>query len=363
MPGNSQRRGRRVTPKKGAAEGTGGKNRARAHGPRPDPARRRAALAQGLLGRREAARAAPPGSRRRSAARRPPRAARPRSASPGTKDTTWQGRRSRHRRRAAATPAARPGGRPARGSRRAASPTPAEGRPGAAGRPQPGGRGAAHARARRPRSTWRTASTSTTGSRRSSRTAGDRGIADARGQPGRAGPDDRRRAAPGHRPAGAAVRVRAVRRPARRRRWSRRAPLLVALDGVTDPRNLGAVDPLGGRVRRAGRLPARAPGRRHDRDRLAHQRRRGRPGADRPGHQPDPGAEGVPGGGLHRRRPGRRRRRPSLYDLEAAVGPLVVVVGSEGRGLSRLVGETCDLRVSIPMVSEVESLNAASPPR
>ena len=39
-----------------------------------------------------------------------------------------------------------------------------------------------------------------------------------------------------------------------------------------------------------------------------------------------------------------------LYDLEAAVGPLVVVVGSEGRGLSRLVGETCDLRVSIPMV-------------
>ena len=38
-----------------------------------------------------------------------------------------------------------------------------------------------------------------------------------------------------------------------------------------------------------------------------------------------------------------------LYDLEAAVGPLVVVVGSEGRGLSRLVGETCDLRVSIPM--------------
>jgi 23S rRNA (guanosine2251-2'-O)-methyltransferase len=48
-----------------------------------------------------------------------------------------------------------------------------------------------------------------------------------------------------------------------------------------------------------------------------------------------------------------------LYDLEIAVGPLVVVVGSEGRGLSRLVGETCDLRVSIPMTSEVESLNAS----
>jgi 23S rRNA (guanosine2251-2'-O)-methyltransferase len=48
-----------------------------------------------------------------------------------------------------------------------------------------------------------------------------------------------------------------------------------------------------------------------------------------------------------------------LYQLEAAVGPLLVVVGSEGRGLSRLVGETCDLRVSIPMASTVESLNAS----
>jgi len=49
----------------------------------------------------------------------------------------------------------------------------------------------------------------------------------------------------------------------------------------------------------------------------------------------------------------------SLYDLEVAVGPLVVVVGSEGRGMSRLVGQTCDLRVRIPMSSEVESLNAS----
>jgi 23S rRNA (guanosine2251-2'-O)-methyltransferase len=49
----------------------------------------------------------------------------------------------------------------------------------------------------------------------------------------------------------------------------------------------------------------------------------------------------------------------TVYDLELAVGPLVVVVGSEGRGLSRLVGETCDLTVSIPTSSEVESLNAS----
>jgi 23S rRNA (guanosine2251-2'-O)-methyltransferase len=47
-----------------------------------------------------------------------------------------------------------------------------------------------------------------------------------------------------------------------------------------------------------------------------------------------------------------------LPDLDLADGPLVVVVGSEGNGLSRLVAETCDQLVSIPMVSSLESLNA-----
>ncbi len=49
----------------------------------------------------------------------------------------------------------------------------------------------------------------------------------------------------------------------------------------------------------------------------------------------------------------------SLDDLDVAADPLVVVVGSEGRGLSRLVGETCDLTVSIPMAGPAESLNAS----
>ena len=49
----------------------------------------------------------------------------------------------------------------------------------------------------------------------------------------------------------------------------------------------------------------------------------------------------------------------SLAELEAATDPLVLVVGSEGRGLSRLVGETCDLTVSIPMAEGAESLNAS----
>jgi len=41
-----------------------------------------------------------------------------------------------------------------------------------------------------------------------------------------------------------------------------------------------------------------------------------------------------------------------------AEGPLVVVVGAEGGGLTRLVRETCDQVVSIPMAGAVESLNA-----
>lgn len=49
----------------------------------------------------------------------------------------------------------------------------------------------------------------------------------------------------------------------------------------------------------------------------------------------------------------------ALTDVaEVADGPLVVVVGAEGGGLSRLVTETCDRIVSIPMANAVESLNA-----
>lgn len=49
----------------------------------------------------------------------------------------------------------------------------------------------------------------------------------------------------------------------------------------------------------------------------------------------------------------------SLGDLQLATEPLVLVTGAEGKGLSRLVRATCDQIVSIPMSSAIESLNAA----
>ena len=49
----------------------------------------------------------------------------------------------------------------------------------------------------------------------------------------------------------------------------------------------------------------------------------------------------------------------SVEEMEIADQPLYIVVGSEGRGLSRLVREKCDLLVKIPMSNAVESLNAS----
>ncbi|WP_120005419.1 23S rRNA (guanosine(2251)-2'-O)-methyltransferase RlmB [Nesterenkonia muleiensis] len=49
----------------------------------------------------------------------------------------------------------------------------------------------------------------------------------------------------------------------------------------------------------------------------------------------------------------------TLPNLHLADQPLVVVAGSEGKGLSRLVRETCDAIVSIPIAASTESLNAS----
>jgi len=134
-------------------------------------------------------------------------------------------------------------------------------------------------------------------------------------------------------------------------------PLIVALDGVTDPRNLGSV------VRSAAAFGAHGV--------LVPERR----------------AAGVTAGawkssaGALARLPVARATNlvraltsyasaglmvaglaaeadTTLDAFDLATGPLVLVVGSEGRGLSRLVGELCDVTVAIPMIDESESLNA-----
>ncbi|HLL67828.1 MAG TPA: 23S rRNA (guanosine(2251)-2'-O)-methyltransferase RlmB [Micromonosporaceae bacterium] len=135
-------------------------------------------------------------------------------------------------------------------------------------------------------------------------------------------------------------------------------PLLVALDGVTDPRNLGAVvrsvAAFGGHglivpERRSAGMTATAwrtsagAAARMPIARITNLTRTIKACQER----------GFVAVGLD------ADGETPLYGLEAAVGPLVVVVGSEGRGLSRLVAQTCDLLVSIPMSSEVESLNAS----
>jgi 23S rRNA (guanosine2251-2'-O)-methyltransferase len=133
--------------------------------------------------------------------------------------------------------------------------------------------------------------------------------------------------------------------------------LLVALDGVTDPRNLGAVVRCAAAFgaqgvvvpeRRAAGMTAAAwktsagAAARLPVARATNLNRTLRSCAD----------AGLLVVGL------AADADISLDDLEAATEPIMLVVGSEGRGLSRLVGENCDLLVRIPMAGDVESLNA-----
>lgn len=48
-----------------------------------------------------------------------------------------------------------------------------------------------------------------------------------------------------------------------------------------------------------------------------------------------------------------------LYHQANLKGPLGIVVGAEGRGLGRLVAESCDFLVQLPMRGQVDSLNAS----
>ena len=48
-----------------------------------------------------------------------------------------------------------------------------------------------------------------------------------------------------------------------------------------------------------------------------------------------------------------------LYDADLK-GPAAIVIGSEGDGMGRLVAETCDFKVRIPMRGKLNSLNASA---
>ncbi|MBI4942658.1 MAG: 23S rRNA (guanosine(2251)-2'-O)-methyltransferase RlmB [Actinobacteria bacterium] len=134
-------------------------------------------------------------------------------------------------------------------------------------------------------------------------------------------------------------------------------PLLVALDGVTDPRNLGAVvrsvAAFGGHgvvvpERRAAGMTASAwkvSAGAAARIRVARATNLTRALVDL--QKAGCFVVGLAADG-----------DLPLDELEAATGPVVIVVGSEGKGLSRLVRETCDVTVTIPMAGAMESLNA-----
>ena len=354
MPGNSRNATKRVTAKKGASVGSGGKNRSGLKGKgRTLPADERP-WHKGYSGTEELPeKTARKQEKERRAAAAEGRA--PKVGVPGTKDTTW-GRGGRGTGR----PAAQRGGRlPARGGPRVA--------PGRRSNPTKEGPElllgrnpvVEALRAMVPATALYVAQGIDIDERVTEvvRTAGDRGIPILEISRNEL---DRMTGGVLHQGIGLQVPPFAYEDfdDLIAAALEQTAPLLVALDGITDPRNVGAVirsvAAFGGHgvflaERRAAGITATAwrtsagAAARVPVSQVVNLSR-----AIKTAQQAGFTAIGLDADG-----------ETELYQLEAAVGPLLVVVGSEGRGLSRLVGDTCDLRVRIPMASDVESLNAS----
>jgi 23S rRNA (guanosine2251-2'-O)-methyltransferase len=355
MPGNSQRRGRRTTSKKGAAAGSGGKNRDALKGrgktlPADERPWHKAYSGTEDLPRRTAWKQ----EKERRSAEAEGRA--PKVGVPGAKDTTWGAGQKPGKK-------GQPAGKRSTASHRS-GPRVAAGRKSTPAKDAPellvGRNPVVEAlRARIPATALYVAQGIDIDDRvnEAVRTATDRGIALLEISRAEL---DRMTGGVLHQGIGLSVPpyayesfddliAYALEQP---------SPLLIALDGVTDPRNLGAV------VRSAAAFGAHGvflPERRA----VAMTATAWRTSAGAAARMQIAQVvnltralkrcqgEGFMVIGLD------SEGETSLYDLEVAVGPLVIVIGSEGRGLSRLVGETCDLRVSIPIESEVESLNAS----
>ncbi|MGK8521732.1 23S rRNA (guanosine(2251)-2'-O)-methyltransferase RlmB [Nocardia asteroides] len=142
-----------------------------------------------------------------------------------------------------------------------------------------------------------------------------------------------------------------------RARGSAEPALLVALDNISDPRNLGAVVRS---VAAFGGHGVLIPQRRSASVTAVAWRTSAGAAARLPVARAtnltrtlkDWAAQGVQVVGLD------AGGDTSLDDFDGRE-PTVIVVGSEGKGLSRLVRETCDAILSIPMAGPVESLNAS----
>ena len=137
----------------------------------------------------------------------------------------------------------------------------------------------------------------------------------------------------------------------------RTPPLIVVLDGIEDPRNLGAiartVDAAGGSglivpARRSASIAGAAV--KASAGALVHVRVA--PVVNLARALGELKASGVWTIGLD------ARADRSLYDLDLRL-PTALVVGREGRGLHRLVRERCDWRAALPMQGRVASLNAS----
>jgi len=120
-----------------------------------------------------------------------------------------------------------------------------------------------------------------------------------------------------------------------------RDPFLVALDGVTDPGNLGAI------LRVAG--AAGATGVVIPRHRAAPLTPAAVPAALERAVRAEVWTVGLAAEGT-----------TSVFDLEVADRPVMLVLGAEGRGLARLTRERCDLLAAIPMPGAGDSLNVAT---
>ena len=134
--------------------------------------------------------------------------------------------------------------------------------------------------------------------------------------------------------------------------------LFIAVDGVTDPRNIGAIARSAAAFSADGLL---IPERRNASLTAAAWKTSAGAAARLPIAQitnlarsiDDAKAHGCFIVGLD------GDADTTVDSMEIADQPLYVIVGSEGKGLSRLVREKCDLLISIPMSSAVESLNAS----